>query len=198
MAYSSNVAPGLRGLFIIDPNGVFAISGRTQLKRGVAAAMKILRVLDDYRAAAYVRPSEVLVSPPLDIVDQLAPPGDWPVSSGILIGSGAFGVVYALADLVLDRTVALKVLRPDNVARDRVLAEARAAAALNHPNVCTVHAIDDSHGALMIVMEYVAGETLASDDSVAARLRPTLWLRLAGRFAAGLAAAHAAGVVHGD
>jgi serine/threonine protein kinase len=77
------------------------------------------------------------------------------------------------------------------------LAEARAAAALNHPNVCTVYAIDDSHGAPMIVMEYVAGETLAARIQTGA-LAPDAVAVLGRQIAAGLAAAHAAGVVHGD
>ena len=83
------------------------------------------------------------------------------------------------------------------LARDRVLAEARAAAALNHPNVCTVHAIDDSNGAPMIVMEYVAGETLAERIQCGA-LPPDAVAAIGRQIAAGLAAAHAAGVVHGD
>jgi serine/threonine-protein kinase len=63
--------------------------------------------------------------------------------------------------------------------------------------VCTVHAIDDSHGALMIVMEYVAGETLAERIQCGA-LAPDAVAAIGRQIAAGLAAAHAAGVVHGD
>ena len=77
-------------------------------------------------------------------------------------GSGTFARVYPRRDLQLDRSVALKVFKPDcPVTPSAALAEARAAAALNHPNLCTIYAVDDSAGVPIISMEYIAGESLA-------------------------------------
>ena len=80
------------------------------------------------------------------------------------IGAGGMGVVYKATDLRLKRTVALKVLPPelalDPERRARLLAEARAASALNHPNIVTVHEIDSADGTDFIAMEYVEGRSL--------------------------------------
>lgn len=187
----------LRGLFIIDPNGVLQYQVVHNLSVG-RSCDEILRVLDGLQSGGLCAAERSVGQPTLDIFDHLGPNrvvGQYQVES--LLGSGAFGVVYRARDSVLDRIVALKVLRPGPVARDQVLAEARAAAALNHPNVCTVHAIDDSHGALMIVMECVAGETLAERIQSGA-LTPDAVAAIGRQIAAGLAAAHAAGVIHGD
>ena len=79
------------------------------------------------------------------------------------IGSGTFARVYLARDLQLDRPVALKVFKPDcPVTPSAALAEARAAAALNHPNVCTIYAVDDTAGVPIIAMEYVPGQPLSS------------------------------------
>jgi alkyl hydroperoxide reductase subunit AhpC len=187
----------LRGLFIVDPNGVLQYQVVHNLSVG-RSSDEILRVLDGLQSGGLCEAERSVGQAPLDILSHLAPNrviGQYQVDS--ILGSGAFGVVCSARDSVLGRTVALKVLRPSNVARDRILAEARAAAALNHQNVCTVHAIDDSHGAPMIVMEYVAGETLAARIQKGA-LAPNTVAVLGRQIAAGLAAAHAAGVVHGD
>jgi len=111
------------------------------------------------------------------------------------------GEVYLAEDSKLGRKVALKVL-PDlsqssDKARRRLLQEARSASALNHPNIVTIHSIEQSDGVDFIVMEYVEGETLASKLTQGPLSFPKL-LDLAMQIAEGLGAAHQANIIHRD
>jgi Tol biopolymer transport system component len=117
------------------------------------------------------------------------------------LGGGGMGVVYKAEDTKLGRMVALKVLPPERVAdpnrKRRFVQEARAASALNHPNIITIYDIDEAEGVHYIAMEHVEGKTL---DRLIARhgLRANEALKYAVQMAAALAKAHSAGIVHRD
>ena len=117
------------------------------------------------------------------------------------LGKGGMGVVYRARDQRLERDVALKLLATDVSGRDesraRLLAEARAASALNHPGITTIYEVGEDGDHLFIVMELVAGETLRSMIG-SGPVEPRALIRLAAQVAEALAAAHAHGVVHGD
>ena len=117
------------------------------------------------------------------------------------LGGGGMGVVYKAEDTKLGRMVALKILPPERVAdpnrKRRFVQEARAASALNHPNIITIYDIDEAEGVHYIAMEHVEGKTL---DRLIARhgLRVNEALKYAVQMAAALAKAHSAGIVHRD
>jgi serine/threonine protein kinase/photosystem II stability/assembly factor-like uncharacterized protein len=117
------------------------------------------------------------------------------------IGEGGMGVVYRGRDDLLDRDVALKVVKKDigldQSASQSLLHEARASSSLSHPNICTIHEVGETEGELYIVMELVQGKTLRELTGDAG-LPPESVLRYGVQIASALVRAHDRGIVHRD
>src|SRR5262245_35744399 len=143
---------------------------------------------------------------PLDFLD----PSDRPGSLGRLgpyevlgeVGRGGMGVVLQALDPALHRVVAIKVLAPQlavsATARKRFTREGRAAAAVCHEHVVTIHAVEEFKGLPYLVMKYVAGPSLQQKLAASGPLPADEVLRIGAQTAAGLAAAHAQGLIHRD
>ncbi|MFG0332631.1 MAG: protein kinase, partial [Maioricimonas sp. JB049] len=118
------------------------------------------------------------------------------------IGRGGMGIVWKAHDPDLSRAVAIKVLAPhlaqSQTARRRFQREARAAAAISHPHVLTIHHVEEQNRAPFLVMEYIAGGSLKDFVAERGKLDPVLAIQLCCQIAQGLAAAHAQGVIHRD
>jgi len=188
----------LRGLFIIDPNGVVQYQLTHNLNVG-RATDEVLRVLDALQSGGLCPGEWTAGQQTLDPVRTLGPEsllGPYRIEA--ILGTGSFGTVFRAWDSTLERRVALKVLSSGNTtSAPAVLAEARAAAGLNHPNICIIHAVDPGELAPMIVMEYVDGQAL--DDLLKrGSLAPESAISYARQIALGMTEAHRQGVIHGD
>jgi serine/threonine-protein kinase len=117
------------------------------------------------------------------------------------LGEGGMGVVYKAEDTKLKRIVALKFLPPefnrDSEAKERFIHEARAAASLSHPNICTIYEVDESENQLFIAMEYIQGKSL-KEKVKTQPLKFRELLDIATQIAEGLKDAHAKSMVHRD
>jgi len=118
------------------------------------------------------------------------------------VGRGGMGIVWKGFDPDLRRTVAIKILSPhlalSQVARRRFQREARAAAAINHENVLTIHSVEEQGETPFLVMEFVSGQSLKEYVVGRGKLDVIEVIRLSAQIAQGLAAAHAQGVIHRD
>ncbi len=117
------------------------------------------------------------------------------------LGEGGMGVVYLAEDAKLGRRIALKLLPAewtrDSRARARFLHEAQTAAALNHPNICTIHEVDEADDLVFLAMEHIEGESLR-DRIERGPMKITDVIATGLDVGQGLAAAHAQGIVHRD
>lgn len=137
---------------------------------------------------------------PTDDPDMLGRCGAYEVSG--VIGAGGMGIVFKATDKSLDRRVAIKVLAPhlasSGAARTRFAREAKAAAAVLHPNVIAIHSVSTDRQLPHLVMPYIAGTSLQKRLDQSGPLPVPDVLRIAQQIASGLSAAHAQGLVHRD
>jgi alkyl hydroperoxide reductase subunit AhpC/predicted Ser/Thr protein kinase len=186
-----------RGLFIIDPQGLLQYAVVHNLSVG-RSPDEVLRVLDALQTGGLCPASWTSADGTIDPERALQPGrilGHYRIRRHL--GGGTFGSVFAAWDLRLERMVALKVLKRNIYeSREAVLAEARAAARLNHANICTVYAVEEEAGLPVIAMEYLQGRPLA--DLLADGIDAGQAVDFARQIATGLAEAHRHAVVHGD
>lgn len=170
-----------------------------------AAPQPLMRAMQDLESHGS-HPRDEPQPPKLDFLQPSDQPGVLgkfgPYEVIAHIASGGMGIVLKARDPALDRIVALKILSPtlaaNALARARFVREARAAAAVVHDNVVPIYAVDESGGLPYLVMQFVKGRTLAERIRATGPLRLEEILRIGAQTAAGLAAAHAQGLIHRD
>lgn len=169
-----------------DGFGVDDVSGLSAVQQSKRQPLQIQNVLDALG--------------PTDDPEMLGRLGGYEVSG--VVGAGGMGVVLKAIDKSLDRTVAIKVLAPhlatSGAARKRFAREAKAAAAVLHPNVIAIHSVSNDESLPYLVMPYVRGTSLQKRLDREGPLALQEILRIGAQIAAGLAAAHAQGLVHRD
>ena len=187
-----------------DPAGVDAwLAEEASDDSAVRAEVRSL-VEHHSRAGAFLSQPIVEQAPELLADEDPFPPGHQVGTYTIVreLGRGGMGRVYLASDARLGRTVALKALAPhlmrEPAQRERLRREARAAAALTHPGICTVYALEEFDGDLYIAAEFIDGRTLG--DEIRSGHRPSREgiVQTARELAAALASAHGAGIVHRD
>ncbi len=187
----------LLGLFLIDPEGILQYAVVHSLNVG-RSPDEVLRVLEALQTGGLCPASWTSADGTIDPDRALRPGmivGHYRIRRKL--GEGTFGTVFAAQDLRLERTVALKILKQSVAdSREALLIESRAAAALNDPHVCTIYAVEEEDGLPLIAMEFVDGRPLS--QLIAEKIAPDAALKLAAQIAAGVAAAHDKGLVHGD
>jgi len=148
---------------------------------------------------AFVSQTRTILKPMEEILPGSTLAGKYKIVE--ILGRGGMGIVYKAEDTKLKRFVALKFLPPeltrDEEARERFVLEARSAAALSHPNICTIHEIDEEKERSFIAMEYVEGKTLR-EEIEKGPLEVERALKIAKQIAEGLEEAHKKGIVHRD
>ncbi len=196
--YDEDRRVATRGAFLVDPGGV--IQYQVVHALGVGRSVdELLRVLDALQSGQLCPVSWTLGDGTIDPALELEPGrilGRFRIVREI--GAGGLGRVFEASDLWLERPVAVKILRPGLRAdMEGMLGEARAAAALNHPNICTVHDVGREEGLPVLSMELLGGETLRARLERGALAAGEV-VAVARQLAAALAASHAEGIVHGD
>ena len=155
--------------------------------------------LDRMARALENRAAEVSrLLPDSELVGSIGTVGGYEITR--LLGAGSTGIVYEASDLNLNRKVALKILRPSlgDSARERFMNEARAAAAISHPNVITIYQVGVEGPLAFIAMELTDGQTLESRLNDVAFIPEDDVRNMAMQIAHGLAAAHRNGLIHRD
>src|SRR5690349_18935834 len=186
-----------------DPEGIRSWIAR-EAADDVVVRDEVLSLFDHHsRAGSFLSHAIVEAVPDLLADEPLGP--DTKIGPYTIlreVGRGGMGRVYLARDERLGRTVALKALAPhlirDADHRERLRREARSAAVLAHPGICTVYALEEIDGELYIATEFVDGHTLRDEISAGRRPSATDVARTAREIAAALASAHKNGLVHRD